>query len=204
MINSLAQLVLKLASPGVPDFYQGTELWDLSLVDPDNRRSVDFAHRQELLAGLQPLIDRIEAGEAAARDVRELLDRWHDGRIKLLVTACGLRFRRAHAELMVDGSYAALASQGPAADHLVAFARRDESFTLLVVPRLIASLVGEDQPLPLGPDTWGSTRLVLPEEMPVSGYVHLLTGETVDVVTPHLPVASVFRTSPVALLWAPD
>jgi (1->4)-alpha-D-glucan 1-alpha-D-glucosylmutase len=204
MINSLAQLVLKLASPGVPDFYQGTELWDLSLVDPDNRRTVDFAHRQGLLAGLQPLIDRIEAGETAARDVRELLDSWHDGRIKLLVTACGLRFRRAHAELMVEGSYTALEPQGPAADHLVAFARRDESGTLLaVVPRLVASMVGEDRPLPLGPDAWGSTHVVLPEAIHASSYLHLVTGETVDVIAPHVPAASVFRTSPVALLWTP-
>jgi (1->4)-alpha-D-glucan 1-alpha-D-glucosylmutase len=205
MINSLAQLVLKLASPGVPDFYQGTELWDLSLVDPDNRRPVDFAHRRGLLAGLQPVIDRIEAGETAAREVRELLDTWPDGRIKLLVTACGLRFRRAHAELMVEGSYTALEPQGPAADHLVAFARRDRSGTLLaVVPRLVAPLVGDDRPVPLGREAWGSTSIVLPEGIDASTYRHLLTGDRVDVTAPHVQVASVFQTSPVALLWAPD
>jgi (1->4)-alpha-D-glucan 1-alpha-D-glucosylmutase len=204
MINSLAQLVLKLASPGVPDFYQGTELWDLSLVDPDNRRTVDFAHRQGLLAGLQPVIDRIEAGETAAREVRELLDTWPDGRIKLLVTACGLRFRRAHADLMVEGSYTALEPQGPAADHLVAFARRDRSGTLLAaVPRLVARLVGDDRPVPLGRGAWGSTSIVLPEGIDASRYLHLLTGEHVDVTAPHVEVASVFQTSPVALLWAP-
>ena len=105
---------------------------------------------------------------------------------------------------MLEGSYAALEPQGPAADHLVAFARRDRSGTLLtVVPRLVAPLVGEDRPVPLGRDAWGSTSIVLPEGIDASRYLHLLTGETVDVVTPHVPAASVFRTSPVALLWAP-
>ena len=106
MVNSLAQLVLKLASPGVPDFYQGTELWDLSLVDPDNRRPVDFTARQALLDGLGPTIDRLETGRGATDDVADLLERWSDGAIKLFVTACGLRFRREHAGLLLSGETA--------------------------------------------------------------------------------------------------
>ena len=203
MINSLAQLALKLASPGVPRLLSGTELWDLSLVDPDNRRPVDFAKRQALLEEMRPLIDRIEAGRPADRDVAALLDRWHDGAIKLLLTACGLRFRRAHAALMLEGAYLPLESDGPAADHVVAFARHDDSGTLLTLaPRLGASLVGEHQSLPLGPETWGATRILLPDGIPASGYRHVLTGETVEGTGSHVSAAAVFRTSPVALLWA--
>ena len=203
MVNSLAQLVLKLSSPGVPDFYQGTELWDLSLVDPDNRRPVDFAKRQVLLDGLRPVMDRIEAGRPAERDVADLLEHWSDGTIKLLVTACGLRFRSAHAALMLGGSYLPLEAHGPAADHVVAFARHDESGTLLaLVPRLIASLVSADRPLPLGPETWASTQILLPEGIGAARYRHLLTGQTIETTECQLPAAAVFRTSPVALLWA--
>ena len=203
MVNSLAQLVLKLASPGVPDFYQGTELWDLSLVDPDNRRPVDFAARQALLDGLRPITDQLEAGREAAREVTDLLERWSNGAIKLLVTTCGLRFRREHAGLLLSSTYQPLESEGPAADHLVAFARHDESGTLLaLVPRFVASLVSEHRPRPLGPETWASTRILLPEGIGAASYRHLLTGETVEATESHLPAAAVFHTSPVALLWA--
>ena len=202
MVNSLAQLVLKLASPGVPDFYQGTELWDLSLVDPDNRRPVDFAARQALLDSLRPAIDRTEAGREAADDVADLLEHWNDGAIKLFVTTCGLRFRREHAGLLLRGDYHALESEGSAADHLVAFARHDGSGTLLaIVPRLVMSLTTDSRSLPRGPDTWASTRILLP---PLAGsvrYRHVLTGESVEATEDHLPAAAVFRTSPVALLW---
>lgn len=201
MINSLAQLVLKLASPGVPDCYQGSELWDLSLVDPDNRRPVDFAHRRQLLDSLLPLAERIGAGRTAGQEVADLLRHWEDGRIKIFVLMCGLRFRRDHPALMAGGTYRPLESDGPAADHLVVFARHHDSETLLaVVPRLIAPLVAEDRPLPLG-DAWASTRIVLPEELAGRRYAHVLTGETVEAGST-LAAAAVFRTSPAALLWA--
>ncbi len=122
-VNALAQLVLKLASPGVADFYQGTELWQLDLVDPDNRRPIDYALRRELLEMLRPLADRIESGGTAAQEVGELVRRFDSGAIKLFVTTCGLRLRRRHPELMCRGRYAALTAEGAAADRLVAFAR---------------------------------------------------------------------------------
>jgi (1->4)-alpha-D-glucan 1-alpha-D-glucosylmutase len=209
MVNSLAQLVLKLASPGVPDFYQGSELWDLSLVDPDNRRPVDFAARQRLLAELGPLISRLERGEVAEAHVRDLLARWHDGRIKLLITACGLRFRRHHAALMQSGAYTPLEATGGHGDHIVAFARQDESGTLLaVVPRLTLPLVEPvegERLLPVGP-AWGSSRIALPAGARAARYRNVLTGEWSEVVgsdPSSLPVDVVLRTCPVALLWAP-
>ncbi len=204
MVTSLAQLVLKLASPGVPDFYQGTELWDLSLVDPDNRRPVDFAARRTRLAGLRPAIDRVEAGQDASDDIAGLLDRSSDGTVKLFVTACGLRFRREHATLLLSGDYCPLEVEGPTAEHLVAFARRDTSGTLLaIVPRLVMSLTTDSRSLPRGDDTWTSTRVLLPASAgAVVRYRHVLTGETLDAREDRLLAADVFRTSPVALLWA--
>ena len=204
MINSLSQLVLKLASPGVPDCYQGSELWDLSLVDPDNRRPVDFAHRRRLLDSLEPLAERVGAGRTAEREIADLVGHWEDGRIKLFVLMCGLRFRRDHPALMAGGAYQPLALDGPAADHLVAFARHDESGTLLaVVPRLIVPLAPADRPLPLG-DVWASTLVVLPEALAGRRYAHVLTGEIVEAgpAPSGLAASAVFRTSPVALLWA--
>jgi (1->4)-alpha-D-glucan 1-alpha-D-glucosylmutase len=205
-VNSLAQLVLKLASPGVPDFYQGTELWDLHLVDPDNRRGVDFALRRELLDGIGPSLAALEAGRTIDHDVRTLIDRWDDGRIKLLVAACGLRFRRSHPELMLDGAYTPLEGRDTGADHLVAFARHDHSGTLLaVVPRLIVPFVSDERPIPLG-EAWGSGWVALPAEVQARRYQHLITGEwcsPAESDASALPLAAVFRTCPAALLWAP-
>jgi (1->4)-alpha-D-glucan 1-alpha-D-glucosylmutase len=202
MINSLSQLVLKLTSPGVPDFYQGTELWDLSLVDPDNRRGVDFAVRRTLLDHLEPVISRLDAGETVDREVEELLDNWPDGRIKLFVTTCGLRFRRAHGELMLSGAYSPLRIEGPGADRLIAFARHNDSGTLLaVVPRLVTSLTLDDRSLPCGQRAWGSTNVVLPEHATAGRFRHVFTGELIR--AEHvLSAAALFRTSPVAMLWA--
>jgi (1->4)-alpha-D-glucan 1-alpha-D-glucosylmutase len=205
MVNSLAQLVLKLASPGVPDFYQGTELWDLSLVDPDNRRAVDFASRKALLDELRPVMDRLEAGEAVDREVSELIDSWIDGRIKLFVTTCGLRFRREHADLLLKGSYQPLEAEGSSADHIIGFARHDASGTLLtIVPRLIMSLAGDNRSLPRDSDAWASARILLPPSSGAARYRNILTGEILRPTEGHLPAAAVFRTSPVALIWAEE
>jgi (1->4)-alpha-D-glucan 1-alpha-D-glucosylmutase len=202
MINALAQLVLKLTSPGVPDFYQGSELWDLSLVDPDNRRPVDFASRQALLDRLSPVLARLEAGDVVDRQVNELIDGWPDARIKLFVTTCGLRFRRQHPELLLKGDYQPLDAEGPFAGHLVAFSRRDESGTLLaIVPRLIQSLTTDSSSLPRGLATWETTHILLPQ-WAAHRYRHMLTGEIVHPHNGRLLAAETFRTSPVAWLWA--
>src|ERR1700721_599416 len=108
-LNSLSQITLKSMMPGVPDFYQGTEFWDLSLVDPDNRRPVDFDVRSTALANPQ-------GPKALART-------WHDGRIKQAVIARCLAARRANALLFASGEYIPLIARGPVADHVVAYAR---------------------------------------------------------------------------------
>jgi (1->4)-alpha-D-glucan 1-alpha-D-glucosylmutase len=197
MRNALAQLVLKLASPGVPDFYQGCELWNLDLVDPDNRRPVDYELRRRLLAELEPALRAVESGDTIEAEVGEMSRAWHDARIKLFVTACGVRFRRGHPELMLEGGYLPLDTTGPARDQIVAFARVHEADALLcAVPRLAADR-GE----------WHETHVALPAgNAAPARFRHLFTGARVDVERDGerawLRASDIFRTIPVALLIA--
>ncbi|MBA2665558.1 MAG: malto-oligosyltrehalose synthase, partial [Trueperaceae bacterium] len=160
-VNGLSQIALKLASPGVPDTYQGTELWDFSLVDPDNRQSVDYALRRAYL----------DAPTAAS----ELLDSWRDGRIKAWLIERMLAVRRGDPELFTLGAYVPLAADGPHAQRVISLARRHEERTLIVVaPRLVWPLLGdEERPLPRG---WGATRVVVPEELAERTFVDVLSG----------------------------
>jgi (1->4)-alpha-D-glucan 1-alpha-D-glucosylmutase len=163
-INGLAQAVLKYTVPGVPDLYQGTEYWDLSLVDPDNRRPVDFGTR--IAAFVQ----------APAGDLRELLATWRDGRIKLALIATLLAARRRRPALFAEGSYEPVEALGPAGDRLLAFIRRrGEQALLVVVPRLIGHAVAEDAILRLDAGAWAGTVLA-PEAETFAGARHLFTG----------------------------
>ena len=212
MINSLAQLVIKIASPGVADFYQGTELWDLSLVDPDNRRPVDFAHREGLLRDLQSWLAVDDAGGSGepvlsrAATVGSMLEEWPDGRIKLFVTAIGMRQRRAWPRLFLEGTYEPLSAEGPAAAHVVAFARRLEGHTLVAaVPRLTTQ-TSADRHVPLGSAAWGPTTLRLPASVRGHTFRDLITGERFHpswaaAEDAALPLGRVFGSCPVTLLW---
>ncbi|MDB6003976.1 MAG: treY [Prosthecobacter sp.] len=179
-VNSLAQTVLKLTCPGVPDFYQGNELWDLSLVDPDNRRPVDFALRQQ----------RLE--EIAHAAPQEMLKQWRDGRIKLFVTHHLLKLRRERPSMFAKGSYSGIAAQGVFADKVVAFERRDgEEVLLIIVPRHTAE-VGFP---PVG-NAWGNTHLVAPETG--AGWRDLFTAQEHQGET--LALRDVLRELPFAVL----
>src|SRR5262245_51619543 len=159
MLNSLSQALLKIASPGVPDFYQGTELWDFSLVDPDNRRPVDFGKRIKLL-------EEVKQREKENRSafIQDALSRWVDGKSKLYVTYKGLSFRRSHRSLFEEGNYIPIHAVGETGDHICAFARRKgQAWALVAVPRLSTQLLKPERP-PLGEETWGSSALVLPED----------------------------------------
>jgi (1->4)-alpha-D-glucan 1-alpha-D-glucosylmutase len=198
MLNSLAQTLLKIASPGVPDFYQGTELWDFSLVDPDNRRPVDFGKRMKLL-------EELKQREKENRPVliQDLLTRWVDGKIKLYVTYKGVSLRPSHRSLFEAGSYLPIDASDEARDHICAFARQQGgNWALAAVPRLITKIVRAERP-PLGEGTWGPSALVLPEDAP-DGWINILTGEELKVVSSKqrklLPLASVFQNFPLALL----
>ncbi|AUZ46213.1 malto-oligosyltrehalose synthase [Pseudomonas orientalis] len=148
-LNGLAQTLLHLSVPGVPDVYQGDEFWDFSLVDPDNRRPVDFQARQRALDN--------------PADIGELLSSWRDGRIKQAVIAQVLVLRKANVELFSDGAYTALEVVGPQADHVVAFCRELQGkHVLVVVPRWSRRLL-ENALQPLIPaQVWGDTRVKLP------------------------------------------
>jgi len=201
--NGLGQVLLKLVSPGVPDIYQGSEVWDYSLVDPDNRRPVDFQRRIALLADLKAQIE--QAGQDLTGLVAGLLGAWRDGRIKLYVTSRSLEFRRAHRRLFGDGEYVPLESAGDRADHVCAFARvLDEESALAVVPRLVFRLTGGSGQPPLGPEVWKETRLVLPSDHAGRHYRNVFTGEVLAAGEQDgggaLLMASVLAHFPVALL----
>ena len=186
--NSLAQLAVKLASPGVADIYQGTELWDLSLVDPDNRRPVDYDHRRRLLAEL--------AGRGAATPelARDLVSGYRDGRIKLHVTATGLGMRRDAPLLFLEGAYRAI-DAGP---HVIAFERKHARRRLIcVVPRLSWRLTQGRSAWPLG-DAWADATIDLGEP---AAWRNMFTGETVAGGPARL--REVFASFPVAWLEAP-
>jgi (1->4)-alpha-D-glucan 1-alpha-D-glucosylmutase len=200
MVNGLAQTLLKITAPGVPDLYQGTELWDFSLVDPDNRRPVDFSAREALLSGLQ---ERIRGGDLAAL-AHELVAHWEDGRIKLYTICRALECRRRSPELFQTGDYVPLEAGGVGADRILAFARqRATEVVLTVVPRLTAALTGGGARLPLGPDVWQDTWVEAPQEHPAAAYGNLFTGATAHVSAGdvgRLRVGELLAEFPIALL----
>lgn len=208
MLNSLAQVALKLTSPGIPDIYQGTELWDYSLVDPDNRRPVNYKQRREMLEALEPWLDPTSTRSVAERQaaISRWLVNWPDGTIKLFLTAAGLRLRKRHPEVYLQGDYIPLATEGERANHVVAFARRwNNQWILTVAPRLIVLLSGSRATYPLGERTWRDTTLLLPEELRQARFQHVLTGETWKATDapdqpPSLRLLDIMTTSPVAFL----
>jgi len=195
--NSLSQLVLKIASPGAPDFYQGTELWSLTLVDPDNRQSVDFGLRQRLLADLQA---RDGAGSRAEL-LRELLEHRQDGRVKLFTTWQALLTRRKWPELFTAGEYLPLEVRGTHAERLIALARRRSGeLAIAAVPRLTARVCGFGGPPPLA-GAWGDTVVVLPPEIRGrSGLVDCFTQRQYSLATESLRAAELLEQFPAALL----
>ncbi len=159
-INSLGQVLLKLTAPGVPDIYQGNEIWDFSLVDPDNRRPVDYKARQQMLGALQTATPA------------ELLQNWPDGRIKLFLTQKLLQFRREEPELFARGNYSPLATRGTHADSCIAFAREHNGKWLIAIAPRLSSRVGFP---PIG-NLWQDTAIELPEAVWQHDARDLFTG----------------------------
>jgi (1->4)-alpha-D-glucan 1-alpha-D-glucosylmutase len=179
-INGLAQTLLRLVAPGVPDLYQGTEFWDQSLVDPDNRRPVDYAVRVKSLNTETPA---------------QALPHWQDGGVKQAVILRALRLRAENPALFTKGNYTKLEAEGPAAAHVLAFARRHEGKTIIAaVTRLSVPLLG-DAELPLVPAAaWSGTTLAIPR----AGATDALSGQHFN--AQRIPIAALFSTLPVALL----
>ena len=202
-LNALSQLLLKITSPGIPDFYRGTELWDFSLVDPDNRRPVDFEKRREILASFAGSSD----GSALISD---LLRTWKDGRIKLFVTQKALQFRNAQPELFRSGQYIPLHVSGARESHVCAFGRTrfepseapgdqpaESTHVIIAVPRLLRSLVKRNQ-FPLG-EVWRENHLALPDNWP-QRWTNAFTGEVLTAGPSGLALNDAFRTFPLLLL----
>lgn len=199
IFNSLAQSVIKATAPGVPDYYQGSELWDLNLVDPDNRRPVDYASRERLLNELQAASE----GDKAAL-VERLVTHPQDSRIKLYVVSNALSFRRANRELFAKGVYTPIPAQGNRAAHVLAFARTlGDQAVIIACGRFFTQLIGSES-LPRGQVTWGETFLALPAELAAGCYREILTGTTLCI--DHKPdqaalsLAQAFGHLPVAIL----
>ncbi len=189
-LNSLSQTLIKLTAPGVPDIYQGTEFYDLSLVDPDNRRKVDFAARKQAM----------EDGHTPA----DALPHWRDGRVKAKLTAAALKARIKAPELFTKGRYIPLEVTGEKAEHVVAFARTDGEgrVAVTIAPRMALQLLGEaaEQPLPEA-KVWGDTAVRLPSHLASARFECILTGETVGAGA-SLKLSEVLARLPVALLLA--
>ena len=187
-----------------PDIYQGSEIWDLRLVDPDNREPVDYNSRMEIL---DRLTREIAAGRPRAELARSLLDRPEDGAIKLYLIATVLDHRRDDPDLYARGDYQPLEAEGQHKGRLVAFSRVLGGNAIIVLaPRLITPLMGDEAVTPPMGQVWGDTHVVLPEHLRSRRWRDLLTG---TVVSPRdaggqlsLPIAATFSHLPLALLVA--
>ena len=183
-VNGLSQAVLKMTVPGMPDFYQGTEFWDFSLVDPDNRRPVDYDRRRgALAAGAGPV---------------QLADGWRDGRVKQSVTHAVLHLRRQAEPLFARGSYLPLSVDGPLSERFIAFARADAaSAVVVVVPRLVHGLLRRGDRLHLDPDALRHNVIALPADLHRRSSRNVLSGGSeaaraelkLDALLAHFPVA---------------
>ncbi|MBF8780551.1 malto-oligosyltrehalose synthase [Pseudomonas fulva] len=186
-LNGLTQCLLRMTVPGVPDLYQGNEYWDLSLVDPDNRRPVDYQARRQSLDDSAPL--------------PELLEHWRDGRVKQMLIARVLDVRRSHPELFSRGQYIPLAVQGRHADRVLAFARvGTDARAIVIAPRLASALLG-NAPAPLvAAQDWGDTCVILPSELSVTTCKGLFAGDAVS-HSGQLKLSSVLAEFPVNVLF---
>jgi (1->4)-alpha-D-glucan 1-alpha-D-glucosylmutase len=209
LFNALSQLLLKLTSSGIPDIYQGQELWNFSLVDPDNRRPVDFALRRSLLRQLKEDVGPDE--ESLHSVARELASNPRDPRLKLFVTWRTLQFRRLHADLFTHGEYIPLTVTGTSAKHVCAFARRysptaekNPQIVLVAAPRWIAQLMKSASEIvpalpPLGAAMWRDTQIDMKDFSDFSA-IHLYTGQAYSVKDARLLAADIFAEFPLAVL----
>src|SRR6516165_9488899 len=164
-LNGLSQTLLKLTAPGVPDCYQGTEYWDLSLVDPDNRRGVDFHARRASLDAQAPA---------------DLAGQWENGHVKQSLIGRVLEVRRKAPRLFSDGEYQPIAAEGPLADHVVAFARvLGDSCAITIVCRLADALLDPLGGLSIPAPAWNDTRLLMPENLNMVRFSDVLRGHAI-------------------------
>ena len=203
MLNSLSQTLLKITCPGTPDFFQGTEIWDFRLVDPDNRRPVDFALRQEMLKTLKTRMVRYKSDLASF--TRELFQEWPGGAIKLFLTLRGLNYRKENCQLFQEGAYTPLVSEGRRKEQICAFARHtDKKAGVVIIPRFLTHISQNAEEVPFGREIWKDSWVVIPDEMTGGEFFNIFTGETVREDAREgekvLPLDAVLANFPVALL----
>ena len=201
MFNSLSQTLLKITSPGIPDFYQGNELWDFSLVDPDNRRPVDYQTRKRLLDELKTM----ESTTGLLDTARQVVATRTNGCIKLYLTWKALNFRRDNRELFENGRYLPLAVEGSLQGHVCAFERSvNDSSVLVVSPLFCSHLIASADGVPIGQKIWQDTRIIQPFDKATSRYRNIFTGEIICLNQQegrlNLAVREILATFPVALL----
>jgi (1->4)-alpha-D-glucan 1-alpha-D-glucosylmutase len=201
LLNSLCQSVITLTAPGVPDIYQGGELWDFNLVDPDNRRPVDFEQRRRLLADVRQILRKPATERSAA--LHTLLEEWKDGRIKLAVIAAILHCRERERALFLHGSYQPLEFDGPQAGHLLGYARQSHAqICLVIIGRLFAGLIGNGQAVYDGASLWRDTALPLPDAC--RQFDDVLTGRAIETQSGRLEISEVLGGLPAAVLLGPS
>jgi (1->4)-alpha-D-glucan 1-alpha-D-glucosylmutase len=191
--NSLSQILIKAAAPGVPDFYQGSELWDLNLVDPDNRRPVNFNLRAKLLAQIKNEEDQNELNF-----VTELLKHPEDGRVKLFLIYKLLSARTKNRQIFDDGDYIPLTTAGSKSEYIIAFARKSGTkIAIAVAARFLSSVINPKQ-LPIGKNVWKDTSIIISDE--TAGYwLNIITGEKIN-ISNKLSIGHILNKFPVALL----
>lgn len=203
MFNALSQTLLKLTCPGVPDLYQGTELWDLSMVDPDNRRPVGYNHRQQTLDSITPLL-KSSSPRTLQKLLGELTRDMPDGRIKQYLITTVLNYRAKHPDLFRVGAYIPLEVTGACSEHVVAFARiHEEQALLVVIPRLNYTLGLRRTGLPCGKRLWKDTAIVLPETIQGRLFENMLSRETIlhRLQEPsEIEISEILKDLPVGLL----
>ncbi len=201
IFNALSQTLLKITSPGVPDFYQGAELWDFSLVDPDNRRPVDYSVRARML----DVLKRNEQETPLPELAQELIINKDNGKIKLYLIYKALNYRKNNSELFQGGEYSPVVATGERSYNICSFSRKSgDSIALVVAPRYFTRLTQQPECLPLGKDVWLDTFVVLPTDYAGMKYRNIFTGETVTIgkhtESAVLPVSEILAHFPVALL----
>ena len=201
ILNSLAQVFIKTVAPGVPDLYQGTELWTLTLVDPDNRNPVDYASHEKRLAELQDLQQKLPPIDL----IQFLVQHADNGLIKMYLTTTILHYRQQHPSLFLKGSYQPLDAHGEREQHICGFLRREgANACLVIVPRFFTQLTPNPSNFPVGKSVWGQTGISLPSDFAIRSFRNLFTQEIVtpqkdsDVV--ELDMTTLFSHFPFALL----
>ncbi len=200
MYNALSQVALKIGCPGIPDVYQGSEIWNLALVDPDNRRPVDCEH-------LQNLAKTIPSDWPAITEtfLRDLMESHEDGRIKFYVTRALLNYRKAHRDLFQQGDYIPLETRGEKRHNLCAFQRTwRHQEVIVVVPRLVHAIIPDSTVPALGRHVWGDTGVALLNDNPTTMYRHVLTNKKIAARANEsgatLDVADIFQQLPLAIM----